>query len=195
MSDEHGKRPYRKKRRAELEDQTRLRITESAMALHGSVGPARTSISAVAEHAGVRRSTVYRHFPDEAALFEACSGHWAQLNPVPDPTPWEVIDDPDERARRALSELYAFYARNERMLENVLRDEPVVPSMQRPLSAFRDYLDGVTRLLGEGRSRRQAVRAALGHAADFSTWRSLTRRHGLGDAAAAELMVQLIACA
>src|SRR4051812_49797197 len=83
MTDE--KRPYRMKRRAELEASTRLRITESAVALHGTLGPARTSISAIAEHAGVRRSTVYRHFADEAALFAACSSHWRAADPAPGP--------------------------------------------------------------------------------------------------------------
>src|SRR3982751_245793 len=89
MSDQ--KRPYRMKRRAQLEEQTRLRITESAMQLHGSVGPARTSMSAVAEHAGVTRSTLYRHFPDEEALFDACSSHWASLNPPPDLGRWAAV--------------------------------------------------------------------------------------------------------
>src|SRR3954447_2484557 len=95
------KRKYEKKRRAELEEETRRRITETAVELHGTVGPARTSISAIAERAGVRRSTVYRHFPDEEALFHACSSHWANANPLPDPAPWEAIDDPDERLRTA----------------------------------------------------------------------------------------------
>ena len=100
------KRPYRMKRRAELEQATRRRITESAVELHGSLGPARTSMSAVAEHAGVRRSTLYRHFPDEMALFEACTAHWRAANPVPDLASWAAIEDPDDapapRAGRAL---------------------------------------------------------------------------------------------
>src|SRR5689334_9601108 len=95
MSDQ--KRPYRMQRRAELEEQTRLRITESTVELHEELGPARTSISAIAERAGVRRSTVYRHFPDEEALFAACSSHWRTANPPPDPGAWAAIDDPAER--------------------------------------------------------------------------------------------------
>src|SRR3954469_9746947 len=121
------KRPYKKKRRAELEEQTRLRITESAMELHGTVGPSRTSISAVAERAGVRRSTVYRHFPDEEALFTACSSHWAQLNPPPDIGAWAAIEDPGKRLRTALGELYAFYESTEQMMDNLIRDEDLVP--------------------------------------------------------------------
>src|SRR5438105_314324 len=117
------KRPYRMRKRAELQGQTRLRITESAVGLHERLGPSRTSISAVAEHAGVRRSTVYRHFPDEAALFAACSAHWMMSNPPPDLERWAAIDDPDRRLAVALSELYAYYRRTARMLEHLFRDE------------------------------------------------------------------------
>src|SRR3954465_4445779 len=100
MSDE--KRRYTKKVRAELEAETRRRITESAVELHGTVGPAHTSMSAVADPAGGRRSTLSRRFPDEGALFEACSSHWATANPPPDPTAWAAIEDPDARLRNAL---------------------------------------------------------------------------------------------
>src|SRR6476620_7835803 len=103
------KRQYRKRARAEQEEATRLRITESAVELHGTLGPARTSMSAVAEHAGVPRSTLYRHFPDEETLFAACSAHWAMQHTPPDPGAWAAIGAPDERLRRALDELYAFY--------------------------------------------------------------------------------------
>src|ERR687886_294993 len=116
------KRPYRMKRRAELEQQTRLRITESAVALHEQLGPAHTSISAIAEHAGVRRSTVYRHFPDEAALFVACTTHWRAANPPPDPAAWAAIADPAARTETALRALYAFYTRTEPMYASLLRD-------------------------------------------------------------------------
>src|SRR5918997_961695 len=100
-------RKYTKRRRAEQEDQTRQRITEAAVALHGSVGPARTTISAIANEAGVQRATVYRYFPDEETLLAACSGHFAAMNPSPDPAPWKDIRDPGVRLRRALSELYS----------------------------------------------------------------------------------------
>ena len=121
MSDK--KRPYKMKRRAEQEAQTRQRITESAVELHGTLGPARTSMKAVAEKAGVPRSTVYRHFTDEEALFGACSAHWAAENPPPDVSRWEQIDDSDERLRTALDELYAYYRRAGAMLDKLLRDE------------------------------------------------------------------------
>ena len=47
------KRKYELKKRAEQMGETRLRITEAAIELHGSVGPSRTTMSAVAERAGV----------------------------------------------------------------------------------------------------------------------------------------------
>src|SRR5215210_4031810 len=96
-------RQYRQTRRAALQDETRLRITEAAVELHGTVGPARTTISAVAERAGVQRATLYRHFRDEAALFGACSSHWSAANPPPDPAAWAEIGDPVVRVRRALT--------------------------------------------------------------------------------------------
>ena len=127
------KRTYRKQHRAELEEQTRRRITESTVELHGTLGPARTSISAVAEHAGVRRSTVYRHFADEAALFAACTAHWTAANPPPDLAAWAEIDDPDQRLRAGLGQLYAYYRQTEPMLTNLHRDEQTMPIVRTPV--------------------------------------------------------------
>jgi len=194
MSDE--KRTYRMTRRAEQEEKTRLRITESAVALHEQLGPARTSISAIAERAGVRRSTVYRHFPDEETLFAACSSHWRAANPPPDLNAWPAIDDPAERTTAALRELYAFYRRTEGMYASLMRDEPLVPSVQRRLRDFYGYLDAIREILLSGRNLRgraaRAKRAALGHALAFQTWRSLTDEQGLSDDEAVALMSLLV---
>lgn len=197
MSDQ--KRKYEKKRRAEVEAQTRRRITESAVALHGSLGPARTSMSAVAEHAGVPRSTVYRHFPDEEALFGACSAHWAAENPPPDVTQWEKIGDPDERLAIALDELYAYYRRAGGMLDKLLRDERSVPMVAELFAPFRQFMAAITEILMRGRGlrgkARDRTRAAIGHAISFRTWQQLTSEQGLGDAGAAELMRRLVGAA
>jgi AcrR family transcriptional regulator len=191
------KRQYRMKRRAELEAETRRRITASAADLHATLGPAHTSISAIAEHAGVRRSTVYRHFPDEAALFAACSAHWRAANPAPALAAWQEIDDPDARLRTALADLYAFYRRTEPMYENLHRDEKTMPTVRSTFTAFRSYLAAGADVLMRGRGSRGAarkrVRAAIGHALAFPTWQSLAREQGLDDADAAELMCRLVA--
>jgi AcrR family transcriptional regulator len=193
------KRPYRKRRRAELEEQTRLRITEAAVDLHGSVGPARTTMSGVADRAGVQRATLYRYFPDEEALFQACSSHWAVQHPFPDFSRWAAIKDPDERLRVGLRELYDWYARNEQMLENVSRDVALVPAMQAPATQFAAALQAATSALMAGRSergaRRKRVRAAAGHAGAFGTWRSLVREQGLSKQDAVTLMAATVAAA
>jgi AcrR family transcriptional regulator len=194
MSDQ--KRPYRKKHRAELEEKTRRRITESAVQLHGTVGPAHTSMSAVADRAGVRRSTLYRHFPDDAALFEACSAHWNAANPPPDIGAWGAIEDPDERLRVALAEMYGFWRRTEPMMQNLIRDEETDPNVKRHFGAFHAYMAAARDVLLAGRGlrgrARRRVQAAIGHALDFSTWRSLAREQGLADREAAELMIALV---
>ena len=194
MSDQ--KRPYRMKRRAELEADTRRRITESAVALHERVGPAHTSITAIAEEAGVRRSTVYRHFPDEEALFAACSSHFRALNPPPDLGGWAATENPDARTETALRELYAFYGRTHRMYESLFRDQSLVPAVQRRLLDFHGYLEAVRGVLLKGRGRAtRRTRAALGHAVSFGTWRSLVVEQGLAQEDAVGLMCRLVASA
>jgi len=199
MSDQNHKRPYRKKRRAELEAETRRRITESAVELHGTVGPALTSMSAVAERAGVRRSTLYRHFPDEAALFEACSSHWSRANPPPDLSAWAEIRDPGERLHVALAQIYTYYARTEAMMANLFRDEPVNANVRRHFRAYHEYLDAARDVLLAGRGVRGPARArtaaAIGHAVVFSTWRSLVREQELNRTRAVGLMCELVAAA
>ncbi len=177
-------RPYRMQQRARSQQHTRLRITESAVHLHGTLGPSRTSISAVAEHAGVRRSTVYRHFPDEAALFDACNAHWLATNPLPDLATWAAAADPDDGLRIALTELYAFYERTEAMLDNLFRDESTVLLVAQRFAGFRRYLETACEALMTGRglrgNARRRTRAAVGHAIAYATWKSLVREQGLG---------------
>lgn len=197
MTDEPRK--YRMSRRAESQLETRRRITESAVALHGTVGPARTTMSAVAEHAGVRRSTLYRHFPDEGALFEACSAHWSASHPPPDISLWAAQADPDARLAVALPELYGFYERGAPMLANLLRDERTSELVRERFGIFHAFLQAAREVLMQGRSlrgaRRRRTAAAIGHALAFSTWGSLVAEQGLPAGAAAELMCELVASA
>lgn len=192
-------RRYQKRRRAEHEDQTRRRITEAAVKLHGTVGPARTTIKGIATEAGVQRATVYHHFPDLDSLFIACSTHWASLNPAPDPDAWRRIPDPDARLRQGLSELYAWYGWAEPMLTNVFRDAPSVPAMSQPVETFQRHFQALQEALLTGRRTRGRARArvsaAVGHALAFGTWQSLVREHQLDPEEAVELMRALVAAA
>ena len=189
-----GQRAYRMGRRREQLDATRQRITEAAFDLHSTVGPAHTSISAVAERAGVQRHTVYHHFPDLTALFRACTEHGMRIIGVPDAALWRAIDDPTARLRMALAELYLFYRTNARLLGNIVRDMPQRTDVggseafvERMTDLFSALASGWTGGAGTQRLRM----AVIGHAMSYETWRSLTDR-GLTDAEAIDLMVRFV---
>ena len=189
-------RPYRKRRRAEQEAATRQRITEAAVKLHGSLGPARTTVSDVAREAGVQRATVYRHFPTQTDLFAACSGHFVATNPPPDLEAWRAIRDPRERLRAALSEMYRYWERTEFMFEKTTRDAELVPAMKGPIEAGHIWREAATDVLLTGRPERGAarrrVRAAIAHALMFPTWQSLRRTQGLENPDAVALMAAMV---
>ncbi|MGH2948650.1 MAG: TetR/AcrR family transcriptional regulator [Solirubrobacteraceae bacterium] len=175
-------RKYEQRQRARARLETRRRITEATVELHRTIGPARTTISAIAERAGVQRLTVYRHFPDERALFAACGELWSRESPPPDPAGWS---DPTE----ALTELYGWYRRNADVIGNVQHDAPAMPVLAE-VADYGPYLRACREaLLSPGATRR--ARAAAGHALEFSTWRSLTAQ-GLSDREAAALMSALV---
>jgi AcrR family transcriptional regulator len=198
MSHEKPRRKYELRRRAEQVAETHRRITDAAIELHGTVGPARTTLSAVAERAGVERRTLYRHFPDEAELFAACSTAYFQANPWPDLDAWRAIRDPGERLAHALDELYAYYERTAPMFANVLRDAELVDFARAAVAPLGAHLDSAAEVLVAGRGvrgrRRLLVVAALRHALAFTTWRSLTES-GVGRADAVALVTALVAAA
>ncbi len=191
-----AKRKYELKQRADEMERTRQRITEAAVRLHGTVGPARTTISAVAEEAGVERHTVYRHFPSEAELYGACSSHFFTANPLPDPEPWQEIDDPRQRLAEALDQLYAYYEHTEAMFSNVFRDLELVDALQPTVVPFQHYLARAVEILAAGRSVRGRGRrlrsAALHHVLDFQAWRSLTRPTEISRADAVRLATAFV---
>ena len=198
-SEIRSKRKYELKRRAEEMAETRRRIAEAAVDLHGTIGPARTTLSGVAERAGVQRHTVYRHFPTEADLFAACSAHFFTANPWPDPEPWRTVRDPRLRLTHALDELYAYYERTEPMLSNVLRDIEVVDALRPTMVPLQDFLAEAAEILAAGRAargrRRHLLDAALRHAVDFHTWRSLAADNSISRADAVELVSVLVEAA
>ena len=175
--------------------ETRLRITEAAIDLHGTLGPSRTTLSAVAERAGVERRTLYRHFPNEAELFAACSTHYFAAHPWPDLGNWRAIRDPKQRLELALDELYSYYERTEPLFSNVLRDAEVVDFARDAVAPLHAYLEEAVEVLTLGRQvrgrRRELVSGALRHAVAFSTWQSLSA-NGIGRSDATELVTALV---
>jgi len=186
-----SKRTYQKVKRAEDEWRTRERIVDAAEYLHGTLGPARTTVSAVAERAGVTRATVYRHFANEESLFLACSRQWLSRQQLPEPDAWATIDDPVERLHSGLLDIYHFYRRGEQMMTHIHRDVDVVPAVIVAARRSREQL-WLDTLLAPQPSRRKAVRAAVAHATAFTTWQSLCRAQGMSNRTAAELMVGMV---
>ena len=168
------------------------------MALHEAVGGAGATISAIAERAGVERATVYRHFPDERSLLTACTQHYNAANPPPDPAEWRTIADPIARLRTALTAIYAYYRRTERMAERAAEDVRGVPILREVLAPMFAYWACVREVLAEGwpatAERRTLVTAAVGHAIGFRTWQSLVREQELTDDQAIEAMVAMVRC-
>jgi AcrR family transcriptional regulator len=187
-------RTYTLKRRAEQQAETRQRIVEATVDLHGSVGPAQTTISMIAERAGVQRHTVYAHFPDERSLFLACSGHVYERDPLPNAGPWRSIADWRERLRVGLSAIYDWYEPHAQLLSCVLRDAEH-HAMTREIGQLRvgPYMAAYQEVLGAGLNAKQ--HAVLRLALSFYTWRTLVRDCGLTQDLAVAAMVQAIDCA
>jgi len=184
-------RRYELKRRAERQDETRERIVEAAIELHQTLGPRATTVSDIARRAGVGRVTVYRHFPDELALGHACSGRYNERNPPPEPDAWKTIADPAERLRVALRATYAYHRATDAMTTRVLADGRDHPIMA-PYHAHWQYATDVLLAPWRARGRRRTLlRAAIGLALSFDTWRMLTRDHGLTDEQAIDVAIRL----
>jgi AcrR family transcriptional regulator len=195
---------YKLKKRAERQEETRLRITRATLELHESLGPALTTRSAIADRAGVSRPTVYNHFPDELSLGKACSALDLSENPLPDPGVWEEIADPERRLRIALTELYDYFRRREGLLANILRDQEVphlkddsdVREIMRPIV---EHWERMHRALAVGWKTHNGpseplLLGAIGLALDFQSWRTMARQQGLTDEQAVELMVSMVRC-
>jgi AcrR family transcriptional regulator len=184
-------RTYTLKRRAGQQADTRRRIVDAAIDLHGSVGPAQTTFSMVAEKAGVQRHTLYAHFPDERSLLLACSGLSLERQPLPDAAPWREIEDRRERLRTGLAAVYGWFERNAELAACVLRDADVHP-LVKEISTMRygPYFTAYHDVLGAKLTTAQ--RALLHLALSFATWRTLVRESGLRNSAAVEAMVQAI---
>ena len=194
LSEQRGpapKRTYQKAKRAEDEWRTRERIVDAAEYLHGTLGPARTTVSAIAGRAGVTRATVYRHFATEESLFLACSRQWLSRQQLPQPDAWGRIEDPIERLRAGLLDIYRYYRVGEPMLAHIHHDVDAVPAVVVAARHSREQL-WLNTLLAPHPSHRKTVRAAIAHATAFTTWQSLCSAQGLSHRSAVELMTAMV---
>ena len=163
-------------RRAQKQADTRRRIVEASMHLHEEIGPRATTISAIAERAGVQRLTVYNHFPDETSVFQACTSHWLSLNPPPEPADWGGINDPMARFRAAISALYAYFSGTRKMWTAAFRDVDDVPALQAPMSDVSSYMAGIASDLVAAfgtASEQPKLAPTIRHCLHFLTWSDL----------------------
>lgn len=185
------KRPYQQKIRAEQASQTRQRIVEAALDLHGRVGPAQTTVSMIATQAGVQRHTFYAHFPDDRTLFLACSGLQLERDPLPDPESWRALGDPLPRLTTGLGEIYGWFSRNAELLASVLRDaEHHAITRETVNLRIAPHLVRFHEILGEPLSPQQ--RPLLHLALSFYTWRSLVLESGMSPDTAVDAMARMI---
>jgi AcrR family transcriptional regulator len=184
-----NKRSYRLGKRAEAQEATRRRIVEAAVKLHGSVGPAQTTVSQISELAGVQRHTYYAHFPEERDLFLACSGWTMEKDPLPEPQAWADIPAGRQRLAAGLAQIYGWYDRNAEMAACVLRDAEH-HALTREMIELRmgPTFACAEELLGKGLSARG--QALLGIALQFFAWRSLCASHS--PESAADLMAEAV---
>jgi AcrR family transcriptional regulator len=191
------RRQYRQTSRARKAEETRLRIVEATIALHREQGAAATSISAIAERAGVQRLTVYRHFPTQQDVLNACTGLWGERNPPPDPAEWSNLSDPVQRTRWARTLIYAYYGKSADMLRSAYRDLYRMPELKAPMGRIQGYFDAVRddllKAWAPPQSLRRRLKAALGHALHFPTWDSL-RARGLKGDEPVDVMLQWVRC-
>lgn len=191
MFNEMEKRRYTQRQRAERQAETRRRIVEAMVALHQELGPANTTVKAIAERAGVERLTVYRHFPDEQAQLQACSSHYLAQHPPPAPAQWARAAVPAQRLRRALKAFYNYYRQTAAMFRQSYRDAPRLPALRPILGSFEAYLDETRDSLMQGWEVKgradRAMRQTLRHGLSFATWESLESL-GLSDEQKARLV-------
>jgi AcrR family transcriptional regulator len=188
-------RGYRQTKRARMSAETEQRIVDATIRLHMTVGPAKTTISAIAEQAGVERLTVYRHFPDQNALLRRCTADGWKRFPPPDPRAWVKEPDPAKRLETGLTEVYEYYDRVGDALAIIIRDLPLLPELAAlnaphlaTWEAMRDVLERGWNRRGR---RRRALRATIALSLELTTWESLVRRQQLPPTEAVELLVRL----
>jgi AcrR family transcriptional regulator len=192
------KRAYHLNRRATSQNETRQRIIEATVHLHQLLGPTKTTISAIANRAGVERLTVYRHFPDDKTLFSACTSHYLSLNPPPDPTRWMAIIDPAERLRTGLNEIYAYHHLTEPMFTQSASALEEIPVLREVLRPFFEYWGRVQEILCSPWETtalaNPQVRVIVSHAIKFQTWRSLVKEHHLSNVQTVDLWMSVVGC-
>jgi AcrR family transcriptional regulator len=178
-------RKYSMDKRTAVVEETRRRIVEATRQLHNEQGIAATSMQDIAARADVALGTVYRHFPSLDELIPACGGLNLELNPLPTPRLFEGVDDPRERLRLLLSELYANYQRGERQYAVGFAEQDNLPVLKRFMDEGSAYVAGLARRAIEPLNPTdEAARLAVAMC-DFRAWQAFNQAGFSSEQAAA----------
>lgn len=104
-------RRYRLERRAETTEETRRRIVQATQELHARQGIVATTMTHIAERAGVSVGTVYHHFPTYQDAVAACAHRTAEMLPLPTKDIFDGLSTLDDRVHRLAREIFGFYER------------------------------------------------------------------------------------
>jgi AcrR family transcriptional regulator len=162
-------------RRARAAAQTRRRIIDATLQLHGEKGIAATSWDDIAARAGVGVGTVYRHFPSLDELVPACGEITRQVLELPDDAPslFADCDSAPERIERLVREAFAIYERGAPQLRAIRNDPEVHPNVaeagEEAEAALAALIDAAVAPSGIKSADRAVVRAMI----DLNTWDAL----------------------
>lgn len=125
--------------------ETRKRIVEATLKLHGEKGVFGTSWADIAREADVAIGTVYRNFPTLDELVPACGELLMERTqpPAPDDIGWILGDaaDPVVRLRRVAETVFGFYGRGGKYLEADIREREL-PAMREWEEYLRSMVQG-----------------------------------------------------
>jgi AcrR family transcriptional regulator len=180
-------RKYDMTRRASAAAETRRRIVDATLELHGEQGIAATSWDDIAARAGVGVGTVYRHFPSLDELIPACGEITRERIALPDPSLFDGLDTPAERLEHLVREAFAIYERAAPQLRAIRSEPDVHPNVAEAGEAVEAALTALVDAAVEPAADRAVVRALI----DLGTWQAL-RDQGLGQTEAVAAIAGLL---
>lgn len=185
-------RTYHSRRRAESATHTRQAIVEAAVKLHGK---GITTVAAVAEEAGVSLPTVNKYFPTREDLFTACTTHVTANLKYPLPETLKAIQNPGERLRRVVRDVYRLHEETFGQLWTGYKLEDESPVMAQAMANYEGLIATLAETLpyeyavGDRDAVIRFVQAALSPL----TYRALRSKNGLGFEEAVENMIRALA--
>jgi AcrR family transcriptional regulator len=188
-------RKYDMTRRASAVAQTRRRIVEATLELHGEQGIGATSWDDIAARAGVGVGTVYRHFPSLDALIPACGEITRHVLALPDPqglaSVFDGLDAPTQRFELLVREAFAIYERGASQLRAIRNEPDVHANVAEAGEAVEASLAALIDAAVEPFAITPADRAVVRAMVDLNTWDAL-RDQELGQAEAVTAIAEML---